>query len=283
MRTLASCAATKWEGARAPMGSCGGAQATRVPCQGSEATVAPARTWFTTIVWKNWRRTQGSVGTTTRAARGATRADTPGRGTAPLPATRAGRRAGTEEATRQARAATTEARRRSGAGQAVRAPPGRREAMGAGAGQQTAARRLPTVLGRTGGAAGRTGNRRHGSAATGAPRRLVPSPRHPAHSATRSAVAAAGAPRTALKGSHGPGVRPASGCATTASPGLASRPAARGAQSVQVLALRPTPAGVGATGQMVACGAARRATAGHAGRPGHRQTTRHRQPRAAAG
>ncbi len=282
-RTPASPAATKWEGARAPRDSCGGAQATRVPCQGSEATEAPACTWSTTTVSKNLRRTQGNAGTPTRAARGATRAGTLGRGIAPHPATHAGRRSVMEEAARPVRSATKEARRRSGAGQATRAPLGRREAWGAGAAQQTAARRHPTALVWTGGANGLTGNRRHGSAATGALRRPVPAPRHPTHSAAGPAAAAAGAPRTARESSHGPGVRLASGGATTASPGLAPRPAARGAQSAPVPALWPTPAGEGSMGQAVERGAARRATAGHAGRSGHRRTRRRRQQKSAAG
>jgi hypothetical protein len=282
-RTPASLAATKWEGARAPRDSCGEAQATRVPCQGSEATEAPACTWCTTTAWKNWRRMLGNAGTPTRAARGVTRAGTLGRGIAPPPATRAARRSETEETARPARSATKETRRRSGAGQAVRAPLGHGEARGAGAARQTAVRRHPTALFWTGGANGLAGNRRRGSEATGAPRRLVPALLHPTHFAAGSAAAAAGAPRTARKGSHGPGVRLASGVATTASPGPAPRPAPRGAQRATVPALCPIPAGEGSMGQAVARGAARSATAGHAGRSGHRRTRRRRQQRTAAG
>jgi hypothetical protein len=154
-RTTAPLAARKWEGARETRDSCGGAPATRVSCQGSEATEAPASTWSTTTVWKNLRRMLGNAGSPIRAARGATRAGTPGRGIAPPPATHAGRRPETGAPSRPARSATEGTRRRSEAGQTVRAPQGRRKVWKAGATQQTEATRHPAA-----GPAGRSGHRR---------------------------------------------------------------------------------------------------------------------------
>jgi hypothetical protein len=92
---LAWSAVTQLTEAQAARASCGGAPATRAPCRDSEETTAPASTWCTTSAWKSWRRRQMSVGTRIRAARGAFRLGTPGRGTAPPSARRAPARPGT--------------------------------------------------------------------------------------------------------------------------------------------------------------------------------------------